>query len=79
MKRFNIALPEQQHRTIKAMAAMRGLTIGEIIEGLIKFSNAGKYYPENEQKRFNGLLETCFLNTGNQSKDRVKNHHAANL
>lgn len=76
-KRFLIQMDEADHRRLKAMAAIRGLTIGNLIQGLVKFANAGKYYPEAEQNRFNGLLETCFLNTGTQSKDRVARTQAA--
>ena len=77
MKRYNLGLDDKTHRQLKAHAAMRGLTIGELIQGLVKFANYGKYFPENEQKRFNGHLDTCFLNVGNMSKDRVKQQQAA--
>ena len=67
-KKFHIIMAENDHRQLKVIAAQKGLTIGEVIRGLLKFAQFGKYMTDKEQQmRFNGLLDTCMLNATTKS------------
>lgn len=78
-KLYQIGMDPVTHRRLKAMAALKGLSLGEMIEALLKLSAFPNHYPEPDRQRFFAMFDTCCLNTGSQSKDRVARRQMANL
>jgi hypothetical protein len=64
-KNFQIVMPEKSHRELKAMAAMRGLKIGDVVTGLVNFSKSGQMLKDKALRdRFENMLELQLLNIG---------------
>lgn len=55
-------------KKLKFLSVEYDRPLGEILEGLVKFSESGEYITDDRFKKlFHGLLETSIMNTGNRS------------
>lgn len=64
-QKYHIALEPDIHQKLRIMAARVGVNVGDIIEGLVKFSESGRFIKdETFQRRFKGLLDTAIWNAG---------------
>ena len=63
-KKFHIIMTENNHRHIKALAATKGLTIGQTIKAMLDFYNSEKYFNDAKfQERFENLRDLAFFNS----------------
>lgn len=90
-KKYQIAIDPDVMDTMKSLAIKYQKPIGEIVEGLVKFTDSARFITDDVYvTRFNALLETCLYNAGNRggwvlpeggesAEDFIKRKHREDL
>jgi hypothetical protein len=66
--KHQIALEPKVMRTLRILAVEHGKPIGDIIQGLVDFTESARFVSDEMfVKRFNALLETCLANAGSEA------------
>lgn len=67
-KNHQVVMEIDTHRQLKALAGLKGLTMGECIQALLNFTKAHRHISDVEfQARFNDLLESELQSMGNEA------------